>query len=583
MFLDKKLYTLGCGKWRGQISRKEKGKHAMSKNRDSDTLNYITVILGFGLCRAWIVLCLMIPLLSNVSPTKVSHAPYWLYLAAGVLTALFVVFAVRRLRNKAQIIHRILYGACAFLLVLAAILIPLTLSQQLEFLALSGFVIGGAGAGLLQVLWGEQFAKHEIRFATIVSPAAALVTAVLVALTSAEASLVGYIVFPLLSFVLLVYKAGRSGLKVTELFWLPKSLFLLKPSLLDGSGSGQILSDTAADKVYAKTADKAYAKAADKTGNMTVDKAADKAYAKAADSTEKITDKTDDKAKRSLVIKVGKLMFSIMTFSFLCRLFDTLPQNGSNPFAFFGGSALLALAIVGLSFLALSAILKQRFNPTSTYRLSLPIMVAGFVAIALFFDTHAALCILLINIGYEFFDILVWILFTETARRKGENPLRIFGLGVAFMFIGMALGYFIGDVLNSYIASGSIQITVVAMLCILSLVVLAFLVIPEGTIDQLLDTVRSDKKSEVGLRTQASSLDSKLEANCTLVASAYGLTPRESEVLLLLAYGRTLSIIARDLFVAKGTARSHMESIYRKLGVHKQQELIDLVERYEAL
>ncbi len=61
----------------------------------------------------------------------------------------------------------------------------------------------------------------------------------------------------------------------------------------------------------------------------------------------------------------------------------------------------------------------------------------------------------------------------------------------------------------------------------------------------------------------------------------YGLTPRESEVIVLLAYGRTLSIIARDLQIAKGTARTHIENIYRKLDVHKQQELIDLVETYE--
>ncbi|WP_251231526.1 response regulator transcription factor [Adlercreutzia aquisgranensis] len=67
-----------------------------------------------------------------------------------------------------------------------------------------------------------------------------------------------------------------------------------------------------------------------------------------------------------------------------------------------------------------------------------------------------------------------------------------------------------------------------------------------------------------------------------LVAAAYKLTPRESEVVVLLAYGRTLAIIARDLQIAKGTARTHIESIYRKLGVHKQQELIDLVEGFQA-
>ena len=72
------------------------------------------------------------------------------------------------------------------------------------------------------------------------------------------------------------------------------------------------------------------------------------------------------------------------------------------------------------------------------------------------------------------------------------------------------------------------------------------------------------------------------ERHCAAVARDFGLTPRESEVIVLLAYGRTLAIIARDLHIAQGTARTHIENIYRKLDVHKQQELIDLVENHEG-
>ena len=47
---------------------------------------------------------------------------------------------------------------------------------------------------------------------------------------------------------------------------------------------------------------------------------------------------------------------------------------------------------------------------------------------------------------------------------------------------------------------------------------------------------------------------------------------------MLLAYGRTLSIIARDLQIAKGTARTHIENIYRKLGVSSREELFKLLD-----
>ncbi|NLO66574.1 MAG: response regulator transcription factor [Firmicutes bacterium] len=45
------------------------------------------------------------------------------------------------------------------------------------------------------------------------------------------------------------------------------------------------------------------------------------------------------------------------------------------------------------------------------------------------------------------------------------------------------------------------------------------------------------------------------------------LTPRESEVLRLIARGLTNSEIASELFISKHTVKNHVSNIYRKLGV----------------
>ena len=50
------------------------------------------------------------------------------------------------------------------------------------------------------------------------------------------------------------------------------------------------------------------------------------------------------------------------------------------------------------------------------------------------------------------------------------------------------------------------------------------------------------------------------------------LSERELEVLNLLASGRTNSEVARDLFVAVGTVKSHTGNIYRKLGARNRAE-----------
>ena len=52
------------------------------------------------------------------------------------------------------------------------------------------------------------------------------------------------------------------------------------------------------------------------------------------------------------------------------------------------------------------------------------------------------------------------------------------------------------------------------------------------------------------------------------------LSERELEVLTLLASGRTNAEIARDLFVALGTVKSHVNNVYRKLGVANRTEAV---------
>lgn len=50
------------------------------------------------------------------------------------------------------------------------------------------------------------------------------------------------------------------------------------------------------------------------------------------------------------------------------------------------------------------------------------------------------------------------------------------------------------------------------------------------------------------------------------------LTPRELEVLAILATGKTNREIASTLFVTPGTVKAHLTSIYAKLGVSNRTE-----------
>jgi DNA-binding CsgD family transcriptional regulator len=52
------------------------------------------------------------------------------------------------------------------------------------------------------------------------------------------------------------------------------------------------------------------------------------------------------------------------------------------------------------------------------------------------------------------------------------------------------------------------------------------------------------------------------------------LSPRESEVVELFMEGQRVSNIAGILFISQHTVRNHLQSVYRKLGVSSQAELI---------
>ena len=61
----------------------------------------------------------------------------------------------------------------------------------------------------------------------------------------------------------------------------------------------------------------------------------------------------------------------------------------------------------------------------------------------------------------------------------------------------------------------------------------------------------------------------------------FGLSNREAEVAALIAQGRSKTYIAEALYVTENTVRTHAKNAYAKLGIHSNQELIDIVRTRE--
>lgn len=469
----------------------------------------VVLALGFGLCRAWVV--------SSMSIASGYHlfasGPFQytqLYLLSGAVAAVAVALCAPRVFGTRAALGRlnllVLAGIAGSLLCLGT-----ALAARAHTLLTLGLALCGATSALLQVMWGERFVRHSMYLALLAAPAAAIVTALV--MMAVPDNFMGVLVYgaPFASFLLLCANRGEAGSLVLNLRPQPEEA-----------------------AVY-----------------------------------EGVNDEGGTPISRGTFVR---LIASIGVFSLIGRGLDSFPAGqGENLPAFFSQNyAFLAILLVGVLFICLVLMLGKRFDTLFIYRLSLPLMVAGFVILSLFMDRFTVMSITVITVGYEFFDVLFWALLVGVVRRGGRLPVLVFGWGVASTYLGMALGTMLSRAAVGPIMAGTMDISVLSLTSILVLVVLVVLVLPEGTLSKA-STLNRHRAARVAS-------DDATRAHCAVVARRYDLTPRERDVLVLLARGRTLGVVARELHIAEGTARTHMGHIYAKLDVHKQQELIDLVD-----
>jgi DNA-binding CsgD family transcriptional regulator len=67
---------------------------------------------------------------------------------------------------------------------------------------------------------------------------------------------------------------------------------------------------------------------------------------------------------------------------------------------------------------------------------------------------------------------------------------------------------------------------------------------------------------------------SEPEEVARLNVASYGITPREEEIVKLVARGCSTREISRDLFISEHTVNSHLRSILEKAGVNSRSEMV---------
>lgn len=204
---------------------------------------------------------------------------------------------------------------------------------------------------------------------------------------------------------------------------------------------------------------------------------------------------------------------------------------------------------------------------------AIPIIGIAFVMLPLFSDAGEAaqaICI----IGFNSFYFMVWALWAGDQGGLALPKRFILGL---FVLVGAeSLGSVIGMQVMTAVRDSGSTLAVVSLVVVYLLLMAGIFSFDRsgGAREPQAERPQASPAEYEGLASPTGTDAAVLEG----WAKRFGLSARETEVFMLLAKGRNRVYISKELFISDNTTRTHMKNVYRKLGVHSQQELIDLLE-----
>lgn len=214
----------------------------------------------------------------------------------------------------------------------------------------------------------------------------------------------------------------------------------------------------------------------------------------------------------------------------------------------------------------------KRFNIGLLYRSPVVLMVCGFLLVPAESLLGSAASSWLISISFSLMSFLVMFLLYDISKRMGVAIVAFMAVKNAeqlFQVLGGAATDGLG-LLGLPAATENVVVTAIVGVLILAATVLLF---SEkelaskwgvGILDAGGLVERTEEEEQTAVRVQE-------------LAETYRLSPRETEVLALLAEGKTGRVIQQELFIAEGTFKAHTRHIYEKVGVNSRKELFEVM------
>lgn len=242
-----------------------------------------------------------------------------------------------------------------------------------------------------------------------------------------------------------------------------------------------------------------------------------------------------------------------------------LGQGGGNA-DWAGTISAYASLVAGITTFAFSFMLGRRITAAQIYSTSLVFVVAGLLLI-MSQTTSQQLPFFASSVGFSLFYFFMVVYWGDLAYRTGKPIVRIYTIGYLAMQASQLVGVLIASGIDaSPLRNGGMIVPLALVLAFFAAALLLF------------GSSRSPLRQWLVADEETLETNDNVPLACAELSKRGGLSPREQEVLAILARGRNAPYVAKTLCIAPDTAKTHIKSIYRKLDIHTQQDLLDEID-----
>ncbi len=269
-----------------------------------------------------------------------------------------------------------------------------------------------------------------------------------------------------------------------------------------------------------------------------------------------------------------RICTGLFLYGIAMAFFGQVQVARSNVALSVSGSALQALIALAACVLTLVSVLRFRGRSEAVaYRVAFVVTMLGCL-LPLSFPSNGSSSMVFMLAGETTMLVVVSSVLFESAHHAPRHAARVLSLGIASKALGdvstrASIEFARGLGLTMDVGGW----TFLFAACII--LEYAF-VLTESDVQTIScgSLVPVAKGGRIPCQTTANPLARIVEE----MSERYDLTERESEVLGYLLQGRSSRRIQEELFISESTANTHIRHIYRKLGVHSKQELLDVLD-----